>query len=58
MHALIEISIKPALRGKPLADLLVLNGPGTCVAVVGAIYLSRVRSGSAAFLVLAAAEQD
>jgi beta-1,4-N-acetylglucosaminyltransferase len=36
MHSLIEISIRPALRGKPLADLLVLNGPGTCVAVVGA----------------------
>jgi len=40
-HALIELSVRPALRGEPLADLLLLNGPGTCVAVVGAIYCSR-----------------
>ena len=42
-HSLIELSLRPALRGEPLADLLLLNGPGTCVAIVGALYLSRVR---------------
>lgn len=42
-HSLIEILAKPALRGEPLADLLLLNGPGTCVPIVGAIYFARVR---------------
>src|SRR5258706_9501236 len=43
-HSLIDLSLRPALRGEPLADVLLLNGPGTCVAIVGAVYVSRVRS--------------
>ena len=49
VHSLIELSLWPALRGEPLADLLLLNGPGTSVAVVGAVYASRVRSYSYAW---------
>jgi beta-1,4-N-acetylglucosaminyltransferase len=52
-HALIELSLRPALRGEPLADLLLLNGPGTCVVMVGAVYFSRVRSYSSTFRVSA-----
>lgn len=31
-------------RGKPVFDVLLVNGPGTCVVVVGAFWLARVSS--------------
>ncbi|KAG8996811.1 UDP-N-acetylglucosamine transferase subunit [Tulasnella sp. JGI-2019a] len=39
--AIYHISILPGYRGEPLADALILNGPGTCVSVVTAVWISR-----------------
>lgn len=40
---LLEMTIKPLYKGQPFADLLLLNGPGTCVIIVLAAYFNRVR---------------
>ncbi|KAF8323140.1 glycosyltransferase family 1 protein [Clavulina sp. PMI_390] len=37
-----ELTFKPALKGRPFAEVVILNGPGTCVAVCLAAYLSRI----------------
>lgn len=31
----------PILRGRPFADVLLLNGPGTCVVLCLAVYLTK-----------------
>ncbi|EJU00120.1 Alg14-domain-containing protein [Dacryopinax primogenitus] len=36
-----ELSIRPALRGQACSDLLLLNGPGTCVPLLAAVYTSK-----------------
>lgn len=41
--AVYHISVVPALKHERLADVLILNGPGTCVSVVIAVWFSRVR---------------
>ena len=42
LHAIGRIFLGPALRWQPFADVLILNGPGTCVPVCLAAYTSRV----------------
>ncbi|KAG8960146.1 UDP-N-acetylglucosamine transferase subunit [Tulasnella sp. 419] len=41
LAAIWHICIEPNSRGKPFADALLLNGPGTCVSVCAAAYISR-----------------
>ncbi|KAG8783528.1 UDP-N-acetylglucosamine transferase subunit [Serendipita sp. 411] len=37
-----EFTLKPWLQGKPFADLLLLNGPGTCIPLFATVFLNRV----------------
>lgn len=37
-----HVTLLPLLSGKPWADVLVLNGPGTCVMLCVAVYLNKV----------------
>ncbi|KDQ14476.1 glycosyltransferase family 1 protein [Botryobasidium botryosum FD-172 SS1] len=41
LHAILVICVLPAFKGKPFADVLILNGPGTCVPICAAAYMSR-----------------
>jgi beta-1,4-N-acetylglucosaminyltransferase len=34
--------VLPACKGRPFTEVLLVNGPGTCVTLVLAAYLSRV----------------
>ncbi len=36
-----HVSLAPLLLAKPFADVLILNGPGTCVMLCLAVYLNR-----------------
>ncbi|KZT54676.1 glycosyltransferase family 1 protein, partial [Calocera cornea HHB12733] len=36
-----HITLLPALRREPFADVLLLNGPGTCVVVLAAVWISK-----------------
>lgn len=42
-----HITLLPLLSGKPWADVLILNGPGTCVMLCLAVYLNKVCAPSA-----------
>ncbi|KZO92794.1 glycosyltransferase family 1 protein [Calocera viscosa TUFC12733] len=41
LAALYNLTLLPLLRGERFADLLLLNGPGTCVTVLAAVYVSK-----------------
>lgn len=47
-----HLTIMPMVRRKPLVDLLLVNGPGTCVVVVFAFLLPRVSATSCETLLL------
>ncbi|KAI0342116.1 oligosaccharide biosynthesis protein Alg14 like protein [Trametopsis cervina] len=36
-----HVTLAPLLSGRPVADILLLNGPGTCVMVCIAVYINR-----------------
>jgi beta-1,4-N-acetylglucosaminyltransferase len=46
LHCLDHVIMQPLLSPgdpRPFADVLILNGPGTCFVLCGAIYLNKVR---------------
>lgn len=40
--SLYYLALAPAFSGKPFADVLILNGPGTCCMLCLAVYLNKV----------------
>lgn len=42
--SLYHIALAPVLSGKPFADVLILNGPGTCCMLCLAVYFNKARS--------------
>lgn len=38
------VTLSPVFSGEPFADVLILNGPGTCCMLCAAVYVNRVRT--------------
>ena len=41
-----HVALRPLTKGRILADVVLMNGPGTCVPLVAAVYLLRVSTSS------------
>lgn len=42
LFCLDHVAIRPSIARRMLADVVIMNGPGTCVPIVAAVYLLRV----------------
>lgn len=44
-----EVTLKPLFNNRPFGDLLLLNGPGTCVPLFMAVFINRVSTSNTSF---------